>query len=68
MQLLIFPYHLVCLKTAIIILSGVLSISFSLGAVTVALITSGGDKLSFFSRLLFCPRKRPLVKIFVIVF
>lgn len=44
---------LVCLqkkKTAIIVLSGVLSRSFSLGAVTVTveLITFGEDKLSFF--------------------
>lgn len=33
---------------AIIVLSGVLSRSFSLGAVTVELITFGEDKLSFF--------------------
>lgn len=78
LRIYVCPFWFVCKKkkTAIIVLSGVLSRSFSLGAVTVELITFGEDKLSFFFFFhvrWFCPRirlsgKRPSIKIFVVVF
>lgn len=65
---------LICLKISIIVLSnlisGILSSSFSLGAVTVDLVTFGGDKLPWPFRFIdfVLSRKRLLDKIFVVVF